>query len=186
MSNVIFKINLPLDSDGFLRRECPYCIRQFKVEIKAEERQSLIEQQLQAYLLQQGVQQQEEEGSDSISEDVNDLWCPYCGQRASPSDWWTQEQLAYVNIFAYNIMAQTLNKEFAHLKRKTSRSSKGLISIKLDFKEMPYKEPWISPESDDMALYNLPCCGTALKLKDGWCRTYYCIQCGFPHPVSPE
>jgi len=61
-------VSLPLDSDGFLRRECPTCEREFKWF------------------------NQEEGDADA----VNQYFCPLCGV-ASPTDsWWTTAQLEYV------------------------------------------------------------------------------------------
>jgi hypothetical protein len=181
---VSMKIKLPLDSDSFLRRECPFCKRHFKVMTTEEDRQSLVERELQAYLLQQGI---ETETESLETNETSELWCPYCGQEAPSNHWWTQEQCAYINIFAYNIAAQIINKELGRLKRSTSRSQKGLIGIdiKFEFKEMPIKTPWISPETDDMTLHLLPCCESEIKLLDGWRQRYYCYYCGFPHsPAS--
>jgi len=183
MSIISFNIGLPLDSEQFLRRECPLCLRQFKIETTEADRQSLIERELEAYLLQEGPEVRAE-GTDTaeLDQEESELWCPYCGQIAPRGQWWTQEQIAYVHVFAYNIMVQIVNDELIHpMKRRFSGRQSGLVSIRFEGKEMEYQEPWISPEPDDMTIHALPCCGLRVKLDDDWLRIVYCYQCGFPH-----
>lgn len=178
MSEIIFEISLPLDSDGFLRRECPLCNKQFKVEFTDEERKTVIQKEIENYLLQNDVIQKAEE-----PEEVDEIeyWCPYCGQVAKSNSWWTNEQLEYIQIFPYNYMAEIVNKQLKEWKRQFSRAGKGLISIKMNTKEMPYKDPWISPEIDDMTIVDLACCNLRIKLEDSWSDAYYCYKCGFPY-----
>jgi hypothetical protein len=179
MSTVSLPIELPLDSDGFLRRECPLCVRQFKIEAQEDDRQSLIQRELDAYLLQEGPGiRAESADATGTDEEESELWCPYCGQTAPRNQWWTQEQIAY------NIMAQIVNKEFIRpMKQKFSGRRSGLVPIKSEGKEMEYQKPWISPEPDDMTIHALPCCDLRVKLEDDWSQTVYCHQCGFPHTI---
>jgi len=181
MSLISFQIGLPLDTEQFLRRECPLCFRQFKIETDETDRQSLIERELQVYLLHEGLEIRDEK-TDITDADEGELWCPYCGQIAPRDKWWTQEQIAYIHVFAHNIMAQIINEQFIRpMKRKFSGRRKGLISLKFEGKEMEYEVPWISPEPDDMTIHLLPCCETRIKLEDDWSQTVYCFQCGFSY-----
>jgi hypothetical protein len=183
MSAISFSISLPLDSDQFLRRECPLCLRQFKIETQEADRQSLIERELEAYLLQEGLEVRAE-GADTTEtdEEESELWCPYCGQTSPPDQWWTQEQIAYIHVFAHNIVAQIINDELIRpMKRKFSGRRSGFLSLKFEGKEMEYQDPWISPEPDDMTIHALPCCNLQVKLDDDWSQPVYCYQCGFPH-----
>ena len=178
MSEIIFEISLPLDSDGFLRRECPLCLRQFKVEFTEEERKTVVQKEIENYLLENDLIQKSEDPNET---DEIEYWCPYCGQSAKSTSWWSQEQLEYVQIFPYNYMADTINRQMKELKRQFSKAGKGLISVKIDTKELPYKEPWISPETDDMTIVDLPCCKFKIKLDDDWREPYNCFKCGFPY-----
>ena len=181
MSIISFSISLPLDSDGFLRRECPLCLRQFKIETTEADRHSLIERELEAYLLQEGLEIRAE-GADTTGANEDELWCPYCGQTAPRGQWWTQEQIAYIHVFAYNIMAQIINDQLIRpMKRRFPRRRGGLVTIKFEGKLMEYQEPWISPEPDDMAIHTLPCCDLRVKVDEDWSRPMYCYRCGFPH-----
>lgn len=67
-------ISMPLDSDGFLRRECPTCEREFKW-----------------FSHQEG---------DPDAEIVDQYFCPLCGVPAGTDSWWTSAQLDYMNDVA--------------------------------------------------------------------------------------
>ena len=64
-------VSLPLDSDGFLRRECPTCEREFKWF-------------------------NHEEG-DADASAVDQYFCPLCGVASGTGSWWTPAQLEYVH-----------------------------------------------------------------------------------------
>ena len=66
---ISIRVTMPLDSDGFLRRECPTCERQFKWFGHAE--------------------------GDSAAEPVDQYFCPLCGAQHGVASWWTREQLDY-------------------------------------------------------------------------------------------
>ena len=65
-------MQLPVDDDGFLRRECPDCLQEFKWH--------------------QGPTGDRPEGE----ADLVVCYCPRCGASAAPDQWWTQEQLAFI------------------------------------------------------------------------------------------
>lgn len=37
MGEIVQSVKFPLDDDGFFRRECPLCLKEFKVLLKKEE-----------------------------------------------------------------------------------------------------------------------------------------------------
>lgn len=67
------EIPISLDSDGFLRRECPGCVRQFKC-----------------------FHGRHPDAPDSYEEPDVDPTCPYCGHSAGPDTWWTPAQADYL------------------------------------------------------------------------------------------
>lgn len=178
MSNIELKIEMPLDENRFFRRECPYCFREFKILINDDKMLYGITQKLLDLYL---IEEDNEERKDSNSEQQINYFCPYCGQQAGPDHWWTQEQLAYVSIYAKNIMAQIINEKLiGQLKRTFSKSSSNFISFRFEGREIEQQEPWISPESNDMEIFDLPCCQHKMKIKEGWSGKIYCYLCGFP------
>jgi hypothetical protein len=64
-------MTVPVDTDGFLRRECPTCEREFKWLPSASE-------------------DAEEEATDSAD---GGYFCPYCGVQAHADAWFTKAQL---------------------------------------------------------------------------------------------
>jgi len=178
MGDFKMSISLPLDKDGFLRRECPLCCREFKLLLEEKELGDLAQKGIDSFLLEE---KETENDSDDSDDQQKEYICPYCGQASSDNSWWTKEQLAYINIFAKNIMARIVNDHLVRpLKRKFSSSSSGLVSMRFKGEEMEEQEPWISPETDDMDIFELPCCQRKMKIEDSWKGKVYCFFCGFP------
>ena len=69
--DVQISVPLPLDVDGFLRRECPTCERELKWRPTPE-------------------------GEEPIPMPDGGYFCPYCGVQASPDAWLTEAQAAQV------------------------------------------------------------------------------------------
>lgn len=171
------ELSFPLDADGYLRRECPFCVREFKVLIEQDELNTFIQSGLDSFLVE-----------DTSSSDVgvlnseNDFFCPYCGQESGSGSWFTQEQNAYITVAMKNIMAQIVNREFIRpMKRKYGGKSSKPFSLHFEGKEMEQYEPWISPEENDLEIRDLPCCQRKIKIEDNWSETVFCFFCGFPH-----
>jgi hypothetical protein len=56
----------------------------------------------------------------------------------------------------------------------------------MDFKgkELPFIEPWISPEENDLNFQNLPCCNEKIKIEiKANLKQYYCFYCGIEHKM---
>ena len=119
-----------------------------------------------------------EEDSDSEIK----FFCPYCGQLASMDSWWSHEQIAYIGIVVKNMTARIVNEEFIHpLKRAFGKPPSGMFSMKFEGKDMKQEEPWISPEVNDLEIFDLPCCHRKIKIDETWAGKVYCFFCGFPH-----
>jgi hypothetical protein len=87
-ARVSFEMAIPLDSDGFLRRECPTCEREFK------------------WLPAPG---EEEQDADPVQD--GGYFCPYCGVQAPVSAWLTQAQVALAqNIVATKVIGPMVSK----------------------------------------------------------------------------
>jgi hypothetical protein len=179
MSEIKINLPLPLDSDGFFRRECPFCSKEFKVLLEKEELTDLAQKGLDSFMIEKKEETTDFDDSERLE---TEFICPYCGQRASSDSWWTQEQLAYVGIVAKNIMAKMINENLIRpLKRSFQRPSSDMVSIRFEGKEMEQQEPWISPEVNDMKIFVLPCCQRKIKIEENWQNSVYCFFCGFPY-----
>lgn len=149
MPEVRMAMSLPLDIDGFLRRECPYCKREFKVFPSGEE-------------------------NETKEKDVLELICPYCGQSADKSSWWTTEQLRYAKEVAFK---KVLEPELKKLGRTLEGVSKDSL-VKVKMEKLPSKTPKIPEEADDMKIFELRCCNERIKIEENWKDDVHCIICG--------
>ncbi len=104
MSNIIQKgVMIPLDDDGYLRRECPYCCREFKI-LKG----------------------------DFESLDVEkEYFCPYCGETATPRIWLTKAQKDLFEKVVNNVAVDIINEKFISFLKGLDDPSKG-IRVKAD------------------------------------------------------
>jgi hypothetical protein len=149
-------MSLPLDSDGFLRRECPTCEREFKVFAKA--------------------------GDDAEAADAGDecppggYRCPYCVVQAPPENWFTKPQIELAqSILTREFIDPTID-DFADEMRKAGG---GLIDIDVERSESVPPEPLT--EGDDMRRVDFACHpATPVKVLDDWTRPTHCFICGTP------
>jgi len=179
MSEIVQNVKFPLDDDGFFRRECPLCGKEFKVLFKKEELADLTYIDSDSYMLDT---QETSELADLNEYLKAEYFCPYCSQKSAVDKYWTQEQVAYINVFLENIMAQIINKNLINpMKKSFGKAKSEPISIQFTGNELNQKEPWISPEVNDMDIFELPCCDRKIKVKDDWLDTIYCFFCGFPY-----
>lgn len=80
-------VAIPTDDDGYLRRECPTCEKQFKWH------HGLIE------------------GGPADLPSPSEYYCPLCGKPAATDQWWTREQIEYAQGRAMpSILAQLSNE----------------------------------------------------------------------------
>lgn len=70
MSEKQLSVSIPLDASGFLRQECPYCAREFKLEYPED---------------------------DSEDNNPSEQYCPYCGQSGPSDEFLTKAQAKYVD-----------------------------------------------------------------------------------------
>jgi len=177
MSEIKMNLSFPLDDDGFFRRECPFCRKEFKILLEKDELTDLAQKGIDSFMIKP---KEEATDLDESGHSETEFICPYCGQWASSDSWWTQEQLAYLGIVAKNIMAKMVNENLIRpLKRTFRRPSSGMVSIRFEGKEMEQQEPWISPEVNDMEIFDLPCCQRKIKIEENWSDAIFCFFCGF-------
>ncbi|CCU84146.1 hypothetical protein [Mesotoga prima] len=172
------QVFLPLDTDRFLRRECPYCKREFKIEVPDE----LLRQEDDKFTAEYMVEAEEQ--TQIIETNEKEIHCPYCGQVAPANYWFTVEQLNYIQALAMNWCIENLNREvFEKMKKNLSSKNQGK-AIRSSQQILKTANAWINRESNDMRLIQLPCCHIRLKIKENWKEKIYCIECGFPHENS--
>lgn len=142
-----FSIELPLD-DGFLRRECPACERQFKWW--------------------------EGEESDWAA-DLDVLFCPYCGDTAPLDEWWTPDQLDYAEGI---VSGPGIEDLAAQLQDDLKRAAAGLFDIKVEKQgpdELPHA---LVEPSDMVAVLPPCHDEVPIKLDENWDPPAHCLACG--------
>ncbi len=151
MSDVDVPLSFPLDSDGFLRRACPSCMRDFK------------------WL--------PSESSDDSDAEPPQYFCPYCGISAPADQWFTEEQVKYIQD---EVMEQVIGPSLDDLSesmRDVERSSGGLIKMGLERPERTAAAPIFEP--DDMRRVEFECHPSEpVKIVDSWNRDVHCLICG--------
>src|SRR5437868_464548 len=75
MSGFETSMSVPLDDDGFLRRGCPTCEREFK------------------WLAS------EQDANEPVADEGH--FCPYCGVQSGVDTWWTEAQIAAIHGKVY-------------------------------------------------------------------------------------
>lgn len=173
----MLSVSIPLDDGKFLRRECPHCIQEFKIQMSEEELKSIATNGIQSYLTNDDIDASEETNEENDTK----YYCPYCGQEAPVTSWWTKEQLAYMEVYAKNIMAKLVNEHLIKPLNRSSNKSSGMISISFKGEEMKYEDPWISEEVNDMNIFELPCCNKNIKIIEDWTKNIFCFYCGYEH-----
>lgn len=161
MSKSSIPIDLPLDADGFLRRECPTCERQFKWWPTPPP----------------------EEFSEEVQEPPDVYYCPCCHEPADPGAWWTKEQLEYAKELA---AAEVLGPELRRFKNDMERGNRrSRRSLRFDVSLPPLSRPEPLTEPDDMVRIDVPCHPEEpTKVDEVWNGEVSCLVCGIRYPVD--
>lgn len=142
-------MTIPLDGDGFIRRECPTCEREFKWFSHSE--------------------------GDPDAEPANQYFCPLCGVAAGVNEWWTQAQLAH----AQGVVGPEMDRLFQDAIGDAFKGNKGIdFKPNRDFTlgiETP--EPLFEP--DDMVIVEPPCHpNEPIKVPEEATGQVHCLVCG--------
>lgn len=148
MSEIELSISLPLDSEGFLRRACPSCGREFKWKASSED-------------------------DETTPSPKGGYSCPYCGQQASPDVWWTAAQIEVATAHAYR---EVVSPELHKLADSMGQSSGGLLNFEVEVTE-PQNSPDLE-EPDDMRRVNFDCHREPVKVSEEWQEAVHCPICG--------
>lgn len=143
--------NLPVDNDGFLRRECSSCQRQFK-----------------------WFHGQTTDRPDNFLE-PEVYFCPYCGEPSRHGTWFTPVQLEYLQAVAASALHQETAKQLKHsLGSLRSR----FLQVEVTSAEAP-DAPAPLLEPNDMAMVAPPCHPfEPLKVHEDWSDPLACLMCG--------
>ncbi len=149
-------VSLPLDN-GFLRRQCPNCGRQFKWHHGPTD----------------------DRPPDSVDPPM--YYCPYCGEPAAVNNWLTDEQVEYVQGMAAGPAMREITDE---LKRMARRHSGGLLKMSVGSSGEP-EAPDPLEEPPDMVAVGSPCHPwEPVKVSEDWHGPIRCLVCGEPYSIG--
>lgn len=127
-------VPIPLDDDGYLRRECPTCEQQFKWHHGPV---------------------------DAADEpEPHEYYCPLCGVPAGTDQWWTKEQIDYAQGRAMpEILAQLSNEIGLRIEPTTNVPAAMTESNDMDIVQSPCHpyEPIKIPADHTQPLHCLVC-----------------------------
>lgn len=148
---------LPVDSDGYLRRQCPRCARPFKWF------------------------HDQEQPAEQLSELIL-YYCPYCGEPSSSDQWWTDEQVDYAQGLASIEAMRLVERELRPVADSFTESSE-FLKIELEVPRLVPPTPLF--ESDDMIAVEPPCHpDEPIKVVEEWGGELHCLRCGKTFIVS--
>jgi hypothetical protein len=152
MSEVIGSISMPLDSDGFLRRECPHCRREFKWLHSESETDTEMER--------------------------DGYHCPYCNGQ-SVDGWWTVSQRTVSQLAAIeDETAHFTENQIHEMFKRMERHSNEFVKIQAGSAPTRRNRPPLT-EPDDMRRVDFPCHpAEPVKVRDDWTDPVHCLVCG--------
>jgi hypothetical protein len=149
---VTLGMTVPLDSDGFLRRECPTCEREFKWLAAVDE------------------------------EDASDVpdggyFCPYCAIQAPSDAWFTKAQLELAESFVAKEVVGPMLDDLSRDMKRIGRQSGGILDVSVSRDEPEEVDPLV--EEDDMRRVDFSCHpAEPVKVLDDWASAVHCLLCG--------
>jgi hypothetical protein len=176
MGEKTISTTLPLDSDGFLRRECPSCKRQFKWRPSQAQTTNASEGDLEF------PARLDQEPDENHTPEF--YYCPYCAEPAAPGAWWTKEQIEYGTALVKAEILGPHLRDLAHSLHGLDRPG-GIISVRVNMNMPDITRPEPLMEPDDMVRVDYPCHpGEPLKVEESWAGEVSCLVCGIRYPVQ--
>ncbi len=143
-------LSLPLDRQGFVRRECPNCEQQFKWH--------------------HGPANEEAEHEPTPSA----YYCPLCGVPAGLDAWFTREQLDFAQAMVMPVALRHIQDELA----RAFRGNKHMKYKPGNRNDLPAAPPALT-EPDDMQVVSSPChAWEPVKVPEGLAGPLHCLICG--------
>lgn len=151
-------LTLPLDSEGFLRRECPTCEREFKWKPG------------------------QEDAAESAAVPNGGYFCPYCAIQAPPDSWNTSAQVALVHSVVSREVINPMLDDFGRELDDIAHGSGGMLSVTSSGD--PVDELTQLTELDDMRLVEFSChVSEPVKVLEDWDRQVHCLICAVSLPA---
>jgi len=163
MTEIELALSFPLDTDGFLRRACPICLREFKwLWVDHDDKETEIPQ-------------------------PEEYYCPYCGGSATPNEWFTSSQVAYINTEVFEEVVRPRLDEFTESLDQLNRTSGGLIEFTANVEGPKQRQAPPVFEPNDMMKVVFPCHPEEpVKVNEEWDQPVHCLCCGYLINATPQ
>jgi hypothetical protein len=158
-------LELPLDVDGFSRRECPRCHAPFLMRWTASE----------ARVLAAALTRRVQHLNALEAEPGGPHFCPYCGCEAPADAFYTAEVQRHLDLTACALDAE--------VRWRSLRPRAALRHPEDDVGGSPLDAllPPLGDGGEDLPRLALPCCGTEQKVSGAWLGPIRCHRCGVAH-----
>lgn len=151
-------IEVPLDDDGYLDRECPSCERRFRWHDGPVGGQS----------------------PDVL--EAEEYHCPYCGQPAATDQWWTREQVETVQQTAIAAVIPEITRELGDSLQDLNSAGSLTAEVHADPVLPP---PPLFVDDGPTVTVSSPCHPyEPVKLLEDWVDPLHCLVCGEPYRVA--
>ena len=174
--NTSLALRVSTDADGFLRRACPSCGREFKTDVDEADLAGALAPAVARVGAQIGGISVETE-TEALEEKIR---CPFCRHRSDASDFLTDDLVAYLrSIVMREIVIPNMNKVFGDLADNFAGSrSDGFLSLRFEHdREIQPPRPIHGPEPRDMMIVRLLCCDRRFKMPERWHDVVTCPYC---------
>jgi hypothetical protein len=163
MSGMSIVIQITREADGFLRRECPACGRQFSCWPEAHE-----------------LQWTDEPGTlPGLT-----YYCPYCSLPAGSEQWYTPRQVALVEAQAFDLLVGPGLQQLQTALHTMVPSPSEPASEKPPVSPSPEPEP-IKDPLPALIHITFPCHQEKpIKIKGNWRQDVTCLCCGTLYPMQ--
>lgn len=150
MSEEEFSMRIPVDSERFIRRECPTCEREFKWRIT-------------------------EEGKESAEPGEEGYFCPYCAVPAEKGSFFTKAQWELVQAMVMGSVAEQFGESLSGLERRS-----GPVQISVTDDLAPEPEPLPDEPDDMRRVDPACHPEEPIKVLEEWSGPVHCLICGNP------
>ncbi len=156
-------MSVPLDSDGFVRRECPTCERELKWPGRDH-----------------GASEDEDAGEREATS-PGGYYCPYCAVQAPPSAWFTKAQIEQAQATVTSEIVQPELDKLRDALGTLGQTSGGLIKVEVTSSGSRAEAPLPLTETDDMLRVEFVCHPRSpVKVLEAWTGAVHCRLCGTP------
>jgi hypothetical protein len=166
-SEVALQVTLPEDRSGFVRRQCRWCKRCFKLRPGEEDGE----------VVRRWAARMIPELQEAEPMHLEALRCPYCAQGGTREDWLTGQHRVGIERFAGRLRSVVTYTALHQLVDGAFQGARPTVVpvVPDDLTGVLGVEP------DDLRVVSLVCCDFEVKVVADWPGSIHCPNCGLEH-----